>query len=294
MPRVLHPSLRRPLHGRGGRRRLPRGDSPGAAVYGGRLGGRGARTAGEHGARGGRYAVRARRGSARPVARHRIRVGAAKGRLQPQRGRGRDRARLRQGRGVGGVVPRAARQIDRARPLRNGGRRGRGRGGDHRAVRSAVLRGGDRHPRRAADAASHRKRGRRRGLAKREAGQARHGLQSEARPQAAARGDGGGQRAGGADAAANQVAPRIGQDAASARGVARGVESAGTPAPNRVLRHIQHPGNELGGQHGGVRERTPQAGALSPLPNQRRQRRGRLRLDAGDAPAALPAVGPSP
>ena len=81
------------------------------------------------------------------------------------------------------------------------------------------------------------------------------------------------------------------QGAPRAHGAPGGTEPAGAARPHRVLRHLQHPGDQLGGQHGGLRAGPAEDVAVPALPDQERRGRGRLRVDAGIAQAPLQAAG---
>ena len=137
-----------------------------------------------------------------------------------------------------------------------------------------------------------RRRERDRGVADRDQGRARARARAAARrpcrlPQA-------GEEERGAEPARVSRAPgsdreRVGERAHRARGGARSARAA---APHRVLRHLEHPGDELGRVDGRVHRRAAEEERLPPFQHSGRARAGRLRDDAGDAAQAFALSAP--
>ena len=72
---------------------------------------------------------------------------------------------------------------------------------------------------------------------------------------------------------------------------AGGAGPAGLSASHRVLRHLEHPGDELGGEHGGVHRWSAAAAGVPTLPDQGGGGGERLRVDGGGAGPAFQALG---
>ena len=185
------------------------------------------------------------------------------------------------------------RQDGRPARLPPGERRGAGRHHDPRVLLPRVLR------ERALDPAAARRaaRGdRARGagaVPHRAARLARRGARAGARREAAAR------RARGAERPdrARLGDARLGAEAASprrrARGAARGAQPGEPAAPDRVLRHLEHPGAADRRLDGRLPGRAGEEGALPQVRRPRARRAGRLRRDGGGRLAASRASAPA-
>ena len=243
---LLHPPLRCALHRRRRPGRLRRGSSTGScSSLEGRLGSCRTGAAGEHGAgRRNGWSTSAPPSSGTQLKAIAIGLGETRRSCRTAT-RTRTSSPLAHDKGEVWVELfkiRRGKLIGRG-PFPHGRRRGRGGSAVDRTLRPAVsTRPLPTSPGRSSSSMRSRNADAVRGVAQRQARQARGAAASAAGREASARRDGRRQRARGAQPAEGEVARRIRQGPPGTGGTAGGPQPPRTAGPHRVLRHLQHPG----------------------------------------------------